>query len=261
MSKMARIAWVAAFLAASGAHAGPLEDALARLEKNMQAQQERMARLEAQVENKGVIGLYNELEALKTEMARLRGFQEEQAYQMDIAEKRVKDLFVDLDTRLAQVKELASRPAPAPADTIRLQPAQSLANVPVVAAVDSGDEARDYGAAHALVKGGKYQEAAQAMQSFLDHYPSGSLAPNALYWKGFSQVNLGDFVGAAASYQKLIDDFPTSSKAPDAMLSLARARIQSGELVLARGVLDQLIVKYPISKAAATGKKLLATLN
>ena len=66
MSKMARIAWVAAFLAASGAHAGPLEDALARLEKNMQAQQERMARLEAQVENKGVIGLYNELEDRKS---------------------------------------------------------------------------------------------------------------------------------------------------------------------------------------------------
>ncbi len=261
MSKMARMAWVAAFFAASGVHAGPLEDALARLEKSLQAQQERIARLEAQSESKGVIGLHNELGLLKAEMARLRGFQEEQAYQMDVAEKRVKDLFVDLDTRLAQVRELASRPAPAQADAIRLQPAQSLATVPVTAPADPGDEARDYGAAHALVKGGKYQEAAQAMQVFLDTYPSGTLAPNALYWKGFSQVNLGDFVGAAVTYQKLIDDYPSSSKAPDAMLSLARARIQAGELALARGVLDQLVVKYPISKAAATGKKLLATLN
>jgi len=45
------------------------------------------------------------------------------------------------------------------------------------------------------------------------------------------------------------------------MLSLARARIQSNELAQARTTLEQLIAKYPTSKAAATGKKLLATLN
>jgi len=266
MNKMARIAWAAAFLAVPGAHAGPLEDALARtaeLQKSVQAQQDRIARLESQAQHQGVISLLNQVEALKSEMARLRGFQEEQAYQMDVAEKRVKDLFVDLDTRLGQVKELAGRPMPAQTDTIRLQPAQSLANVPapIAPVADPDAESRAYGAAHALVKSGKYQEAAQSMQVFLEQYPTGTLAPNALYWKGFSQVNLGDFPGAATSYQKLIDDYPTSSKAPDAMLSLARARIQSNELALARAALEQLIAKYPISKAAATGKKLLATLN
>ena len=134
MNKITRIASVAVMLAAPGVHAGALEDAMARtadLQKSVQAQQERIARLEAQAQNKGVIGLLNEVEALKAEMARMRGFQEEQAYQMDVAEKRVKDLFVDLDTRLTQVRELANRPMPTQTDTIRLQPAQSLANVPV----------------------------------------------------------------------------------------------------------------------------------
>ena len=266
MNKMVRIAWATVLLAVPCAHAGTVEDALARtveLQKNMQAQQERMARLESQLQNQGVIGLLNQIEALKAEVARLRGFQEEQAYQMEVAEKRVKDLFMDLDTRLNQVKELASRQAPMQADSIRLQPAQTLANVPVAAppAADPDAESRTYGAAHALVKSGKYKEAVQAMQAFLEQYPSGSLAPNAVYWMGFSQVNLGDFPAAAAAYQKLIDDYPSSSKAPDAMLSLARARIQSNELAQARTTLEQLIAKYPISKAAATGKKLLATLN
>ena len=265
MDKMARIAWAAAFLAASCAHAGPAEDALARtgeLQKTLQAQQERMARMEAQMQNQGMIGLLNQVEALKAEIARLRGFQEEQAYQMDVAEKRVKDLFVDLDTRLSQVKELASRPSLPQADAIRLQPAQALSSVPAAAPPGDPDaESRAYGAAHALVKGGKYKEAVHAMQAFLEQYPSGSLAPNAVYWMGFSQVNLSDFPGAANSYQKLIDDYPSSPKAPDAMLSLARARIQSNELAQARATLEQLIGKYPTSKAAATGKKLLATLN
>jgi tol-pal system protein YbgF len=268
MNKMARIAWVAAFLAVPCAYAGPAEDALARsgeLQKALQAQQERMTRLEAQMQSQGMIGLLNQVEALKAEVARLRGFQEEQAYQMDVAEKRVKDLFVDLDTRLSEVRELASRPvAPqAQADAVRLQSAQVLGSMPAVAppAADPDAESRAYGAAHTLVKGGKYKEAVQAFQAFLGQYPSGSLAPNAVYWMGFSQVNLGDFPGAATSYQKLIDEYPTSPKATDALLSLARARIQSNELAQARTTLEQLIGKYPTSKAAATGKKLLATLN
>jgi tol-pal system protein YbgF len=266
MNKMARTVWAAVFLAVPCAHAGPVEDAQARsveLQKTLQAQQERITRIESQLQSQGMIGLLNQVEALKAEMARLRGFQEEQAYQMDVAEKRVKDLFMDLDTRLNQVKELASRPTPAQADAVRLQPAQALASVPTVApaAADPDAESRAYGAAHTLVKGGKYKEAVQAMRAFLEQYPSGSLAPNAVYWMGFSQVNLGDFPGAAVSYQKLIDEYPTSPKAPDAMLSLARAQIQSNEPAQARATLEQLIAKYPVSKAAATGKKLLATLN
>jgi len=267
MNKMARIVWATLFLAVPCAYAGPAEDALTRtaeLQKTLQAQQERITRMEAQMQNQGVIGLLNQIEALKAEVARLRGFQEEQAYQMDVAEKRVKDLFVDLDTRLGQVRELANRPMTAQqTDTIRLQSAQALANVPtaVAPAADPEAESRAYGAAHALVKSGKYMEAVQAMRAFMEQYPSGTLAPNAVYWMGFSQVNLGDFPAAATSYQKLIDDYPTSSKAPDAMLSLARARIQSNELAQGRTTLEQLIAKYPFSKAAATGKKLLATIN
>lgn len=235
------------------------------LRKILEGQQEQLSRLEAQLQNQGVINLLNQVEALKTEVARLRGFQEEQAYQMDVAEKRVKDLFIDLDGRLSetreQVKELANRSA-APADAVHLQPAQSLTVLPTPVAPADGDaESRAYGAAHVLVKNGKYKEAVQAMQAFLDQYPGGSLAPNAVYWMGFSQVNLGDFPSAAASYQRLIDQYPSSPKAADAMLSLARAHIQANEVPLARTTLEQLIAKYPSSRAAAAGKKLLATLN
>lgn len=265
MNTLQRLLWIAGLAGAACAHAGPVEDALARtaeLQHTVQAQQERLTRLENQAQNQNVISLLNQVEALKAEVARLRGFQEEQAYQMDVAEKRVKDLFVDLDTRLNQVKELASRPVQG--DAVHLQTAQSLASVPAVAAAAAPDgdaELRAYGAAQALVKGGKYKEAVQAMRAFLDQYPSGTLAPNAVYWMGFSQVNLGDFPGAANSYQKLIDDYPASPKAPDAMLSLARARIQTNEMASAHTTLEQLIAKYPASKAAAAGKKLLATLN
>jgi tol-pal system protein YbgF len=244
------------------APAGPAEDALAQvsdLRRALAAQEDRIGRLETQLQNQGLLNLLNQVEALKIEVARLRGGQEEQAYKLDNADKRTRDLFADLDGR---VKELASRPAAPSADAVRLQVSQSLvAAVPPPAPVDSEAEARAYEAAQSLVKGGKYKEAVAAMQGFLKQYPTGALAANALYWTGFSHVGLSDFKSAAVSYQRLLKDYPVSPKAPDALLSLARAQVQMNDADAARSTLDQLIAKHPQSKAAESGKKLLATLK
>lgn len=242
--------------------AGPLEDALAQtaeLRKTAAAQEERIARLEAQLQNQGLLNLLNQVEALKAEVARLRGGQEEQAHRLENADKRAKDLYADLDGR---IKELASRPATPPADAIRLQVAQSLVNpAPAPAPVDSEAEAKAYESAQVLVKAAKYKEAVAALQSFIKQYPNGALAANAWYWTGFSQVGMSDFKAAAAAYLRLLKDFPNSPKAPDALLSLARTQIQLNETEAAKTALEQLIAKHPQTKAAENGRKLLATLK
>jgi tol-pal system protein YbgF len=242
--------------------AGQAEDALAQtaeLRRTIVVQDERISRLEAQLQNQGLLNLLNRVEALKAEVARLRGGQEEQAYKLENADKRTRDLFADLDGR---VKELASRPVAPPPDAVRLQVSQSLvAAAPAPAPIESEGEAHAYETAQSLVKTGRYKEAVTALQAFLKQYPSGALAANAIYWTGFSYVGLSDFKSAAASYQRLLKDFSTSSKAPDAMLSLARAQVQMNEPDDARATLDQLIAKHPYSKAAENGKRLLATLK
>ncbi len=253
---------LAAGLAVAGSvQAGPAEDALAQaaeLRRSLVAQEERVSRLEAQLQNQGLLNLLNQVEALKAEIARLRGGQEEQAYRLEAADKRTRDLFADLDVR---VKEIASRPpAPSP-DAVRLQASQSLVTPAAPAPIDSEAEARAYEAGHSLVKAGKYKEAVAAFQAFLKQYPSGALAANALYWIGFSHVGLSDFKGALQSYQRLLKEYPSSPKAPDALLSLARAQVQMNEVEPARSNLEQLVAKYPQSKAAESGKKLLATLK
>ncbi|MEW5786569.1 MAG: tol-pal system protein YbgF [Pseudomonadota bacterium] len=251
-----------AALLAGSALAGPAEEALAQnveLRRALAAQEERIARLEAQLQNQGLLNLLNQVEALKAEVARLRGGQDEQSFKLDSADKRVKDLFADLDGRL---KELASRPVAPPPDAMRLQVAQTLVPpAPPAVAVDSEAEARAYEAAHAQVKGARYKDAVAAFQTFLKQYPSGPLAANALYWTGFSHVGLGDFKSAAAAYQKLLKDFPNSPKVPDALLSLARTQAQMEETEAAKATLDVLIAKHPQSKAADNGRKLLATLK
>lgn len=258
---------VLAGLSAPGlAGAGPAEDALTQateLRRNLIVQDERIARLEAQLQNQGLLNLHNQVELLKAEVSRLRGSQEEQGHKADTADKRVRDLFADLDGRIRELaKDLANRPLPPPPDAVRLQVAQSLVT-PVVppAPVDSEAEARAYEAAQSLVKAGKYREAITAFQAFLKQYPGASLAANALYWTGFSYVGISDFRGASANYQRLLKDFAASPKVPDALLSLARAQVQLNETDNARATLDQLIAKHPQTKAAENGKKLLATLK
>ncbi len=241
--------------------AGPLEDSQARsaeLHKAMKVQEERIGRLESQLQNQGLLNLLNQVETLKAEVARLRGTLEEQSNLIATADKRTKDLFADLDDR---VKELAERQPAAAPEAIRLQVSQALVAAPATPASEAEPETQAYEAAHALVKSGRYKEAVVAMQAFLKQYPAGTLAPNAIYWTGFSHVGMSDFKSAAVSYQRLLKEFPTSPKAPDAMLSLARARIQMNDPDAARASLEQLLEQFPYSRAAGSGKKLLATLK
>lgn len=232
---------------------------VAEIKQSLQAMELRFARLEAQLQNQGLLNLLNQVEALKAEIARLRGTQEEQAQQLVVTEKRTKDLYADLDGR---VKELADRPVPPPADAIRLQPAQSIspATSPPVAQ-DAEGETKSYEAAYNLVKSGRYKEAIATFETFLQQFPSGNLAANAWYWLGFSHIATSDFKGGTAIFQRMIKDYPGNPKAPDAMLSLARAHVQLNEADRARAVLDQLVAKHPASRAAENGKRLLSTLK
>ncbi|MEW5771790.1 MAG: tol-pal system protein YbgF [Pseudomonadota bacterium] len=268
MNKITYPILLAAFVAQAAGAATPEEQTqqLVELQKAAQAQDERIGRLERQLQNQGLLNLLNQVESLKAEVARLRGAQEEQAHQQTTADKRAKELFADLDDR---VKELESRPAQSaaapPPSPVRLQAAQSLttpAPAAAPAAPVAGDaESAAYEAAHNLVKAGRYKEAVLALQGFVKNYPSSGLAPNAHYWTGFSYVGMSDFESAAASYQHLIKEYPRSPKAADAMLSLARAQVQMNVQAEAIATLEQLIAKFPYSRAAENGKKLLATLK
>jgi tol-pal system protein YbgF len=259
MSPRSLVAACLLTLACTTARAGAAEDALAlasELQKARIDQDARIAQLEAKLKNQGLLSLLNQIEAMKAEIARLRGVNDELAQQLSISDKRVKDLFADLDAR---IKELAERPA-APAETVRLHPSPILVAPPPVAPENEA-ETRSYEDILAQVKAGKYQEAISGFQDFLKQHPNSNLAPNAQYWTGFAQFALSDFKSAAASYQQLLKAHPSSGKAPDAMFSLARSLVQLDDLAGARSMLEQLVSQFPASKAAENAQKLLATLK
>ena len=75
----------------------------------------RIARLEELIRNIGVVELVRQLEQINGEMARLRGQIEVLANENQQVQKRQRDFYLDLDSRLKRLEGGASAGAPPPA--------------------------------------------------------------------------------------------------------------------------------------------------
>jgi tol-pal system protein YbgF len=190
------------------------------------------ARAEAQARQ--LIDLNLQLEALKQEIARLRGQNEVLANELENGTKRQKDFYVDLDGR---VRKLETPP------------------VPEKPKGPTPEEQKAYENGLNLVKAANYKAAVEAFSGFIKAWPGSTLAAAAQYWSGNSLFALRDFKGAIAAQQQVVDNWPDDPKAPDAMLNIASAQTDLKELRSARATLEALIKKYPQSDAAATAKQ------
>lgn len=249
MRRSGRAALLAACFALPAQAQGIFDDNIARtrieeLRKQVEAAarlvDERLAKAE---DRRALIELASQIEALRSEIARMRGQLELIQNQVETADKRGKDLYVDVDTRLRkleQAKETAAAEKP-PAD----------AGPPAA-------EVKAYEAALNLFKAGNYPLAVSAFQLFLYSYPSSKLAPNAQYWMANTQSAQGQHKMAIASHQKLIATWPDDAKAPDALAGIANAQEALGDRRGAQKTLEGLLMKYPQSPAAASAKQRLA---
>jgi len=277
-----------AFFAAHTAHAALFDDDEARkriaatntrldqLQKDLET---RLSAIEQQAKNQG-LDLLRDLEAVKADVARIRGQIEVLTYELAEAQKRQRDLYVDLDSRLRKIEGVpSSAPAatdqPAPGAT----PPAAIANVPATgvpvplaaAAAPAGtappltvpvapataNEQRAYDAALDQFKRGEYTAAIGGFQSFVKTYPRSSLAASAQYWVGNAQFARKDYRAAIASQRQLIQLWPDSAKVPDALLNIASAQSEVGESAAARRTLEELMTKYPQSESAAKAKQRL----
>lgn len=229
------------------AQAGLFSDDEARLKtQQLEARVLKLEPLEDTIkqQTKSLLDLQSQLDDLKNQLRDLRGQNEELAHGLQDAEKREKDFYVDLDTRVRRFES---------ADTT----AASAAN----GAVDPSDPApedRAFEAAYAWVKAGNNANALQAFQDFVNKYPEAVHMPNALYWLAGSQSALKDSKSALATYEKLLSAYPSAPKAADAMLNMASCQQSLKQNAAAQKTLKQLIAKYPNSVAADKAHKLLA---
>jgi len=201
----------------------------------------RLRNLEAA--SRGQIDLSNQIEALKAEVARLRGQIEVLTNEMEATQKRQKDFYVDLDERLRKLEPQAgadSKPAGA------------------AATADPAAETRDYEAALNQFKSNRHKDALAAFLAFIKTYPSSAFLPSAHYWAGSAHYQLGEYKKAIDQFAKLAATWPDDPKAPDALLGQANCQQESGDAKGAKKTLETLVAKYPDSAAATVAKQRLA---
>ena len=224
-----------------------------QVEANKKSVEERIGKAEAAAasaaDRSALLDIANQIEALRGEIAKMRGQLEVLGNQAETAEARQKQLYLDIDTRLRKLEQSAEKQAQAP-------------EKPPAPVVDPGEpsaaEVKAYQAALDQFKLGNYTLAVAAMQGFLVTYPSSSLAANAQYWIGMAHSGQRDYKSAIAAQRKLLAAWPDSPKAPDAMLSIASAQETMGDRASARKTLEELIAKYPGSSSATSARQRLA---
>jgi tol-pal system protein YbgF len=217
------------------------------IEANQRALDERLTKIEgAATDRSALLELSNQLQAMRDDTARMRGQLEVLGNQIETADKRQKDLYLDIDTRLRKLEQSKEQAA---ASTERPAAAEAEA---------SPAETKAYTAALDQFKLGNYALAVSAMQGFMVTYPNSSLAPNAQYWIGMAHSGQRDYKSAIAAQRKLLAAWPDNPKAPDAMLSIASAQETMGAKGEAQKTLQELIARYPGSSASVSARQRLA---
>ena len=253
-----------------------IADTQVRLTQIQRQLEERLTAIEGQLKNQGLVELFTQVEQLKADVARLRGQIEVLNNEQEQTQKRQRDLYVDLDSRLRRLEGgpganvppvSGAAPAGAPGapsaaaslgNPAASPPPPATGVPPPVTASDAGIEQRAYDVALDQFKAGNYPAAIASFNAFVKTSPKSPLASSAYYWIGNSQFAQRDYRGAIATQRQLIIAFPGNAKIPDALLNIATSQFELGDAAASRRTLEELISKHPQSDAAVKAKQRLA---
>ena len=240
----------------------------------------RIIKLEEQIRNIGVVEVLQQIGELKQQISQLRGQLEVLANDNQQLQKRQRDFYLDLDSRLKRLEPAGTQGAAPPAAS---DAAPVAASAPIPATTPSNgfgplpppdggtprvasrdDQAREvkaYDTASNLFRRNDFASAIDAFRAFLRDFPDSQLAANARYWIGISYANMKDYKQAMAAQQELLSRHPQSPKAPDALLAVAAIQAEQGDNGAARNTLEDIIARYPSTEAAGKARTRLAALK
>jgi len=191
---------------------------------------------------RSLIDLQNQIETLRSEMAKLRGLNEQLARDIADMQRQQKDISQGVNDRLRQFE-------------------------PVKVSIDGREftaesaEKRDFEAALETFRKGDFPAAQGALVDFLKRYSKSGYASSALFWLGNAQYATRDYKEAMINFRSLIGREPDHLRAPEAVLSIANCQLELKDARGARKTLEDLIKAYPQSEAAVAAKERLARLK
>lgn len=234
------------------------QTALDALKKSQQALEQRILSIENVIKSQGLMDLLSQIDRLNEELNKVKGELEVAQHHIDVSQQRQKDLYADTDGRLRKLE--AGNISAVNAATENKEPPAQVNNV-ITTPAEVSAESKAFESAQGLLQAGKYKEAFDAFDKFLQGYANSKQVPNAQYGLGYAQFSLKNYKAAIATQQKLIAQFPDSAKVPDAKFNIANCQIQLSDIEGAKKSLRELIAQHPSSDLIPNAKRRLAVLE
>ena len=226
------------------------------LKKSQQALEQRILSIENVIKSQGLMDLLSQIDRLNEDLNKVKGDLEVAQHNIEVSQQRQKDLYADTDGRLRKLESGNSTNA-MPENKEPLAQVNNTNPTPA----EANAESKAFDSAQASLQAGKYKEAFDAFDKFLQNYSNSKYVPNAQYGLGFSQFSLKNYKAAIATQQKLISQFPESTKVPDALFNIANCQIQLSDIEGAKKSLRDLIAQHPTSELIPNAKRRLAVLE
>jgi tol-pal system protein YbgF len=211
----------------------------------------RLLRLERVLANQSLLDLSQRLEAAQAETRTIRGQLEELQHSVQKTQDQQRELYGDVDRRLAAVEGTGVAAAGAAAAS------RSASGLPV----PQGDDRANYQAAFDLLKDGKYPEAISGFKQFLTTFPDSALADNAQYWLGEAHYVTKAFPDALRDFRIVLEKYPDSRKIPDALLKIGYCNYELKNYPEARSALGQVVQRFGDTTAARLASQRLAKMD
>ena len=179
--------------------------------------QERLTKLEQQSGGQSkVADLVIQIQQLQQQIAQLQGTIEEQNFQISELKERQKVLYVDMDSRLAELEKdklassgndnnelvvdsaiddrnTRSQPVTIAEPVVResvnaelLTNTMNQGNINATSTESNPEIEQQYQAAFSELKAGRFNESARLFEDFIQQHPSHELTDNSYYWLGES---------------------------------------------------------------------------
>ena len=228
----------AATLLSAHAQAALFEDSDAR--RAILELRERVERQGEEIQNfqRGLLEQQNQFEALRAEIARIRGEKEELTLEL----QRAKELSQGVDDRLKKFE-----PTKVKVDGVEF--------------VADPAETKAYEDALAIFRKGEFGAASTAFNDFIKRNPKSGYVVPSLFWLGNAQYANRSYANAITNFNTLLSKAPNHMRAAESMLSVANCQLELKDIKAAKKTLGDVVKNYPHTEAAAAANERLAKLK
>jgi tol-pal system protein YbgF len=191
---------------------------------------------------RSLVELNNQLETIRSELATLRGNNEQMLRELAEVQKRHKDAAQNFDDRLRGLEPM------------KVVIDGREATVPQ-------DEKRAYEEAIAAIRGGDFDKSVVLLTGFQRRFADSAYTDSVRFWLGNALYGKRDYKEAITAFRSFVAGASEHPRAPEAMLALANSQAEMKDARGARKTIEDLMKAYPQSEAAQAGKERLASIR